>query len=37
VIANSIVVPFVATAWTVAYYRLRGEEPVAHPAPIVPA
>jgi hypothetical protein len=37
VIANSVTVPFVAAAWTVAYYRLAGEEPAARPAPLVPA
>ena len=36
-IANSIVTPFVATAWTLAYYRLAGDEPAAQPAPAVPA
>jgi len=36
-LANTIVVPFVATAWTVAYYRLAGQEPALQPATAVPA
>jgi hypothetical protein len=36
-LANSIVVPFVASAWTVAYYRLVGEEPAPQPTTAVPA
>ena len=31
-VANSLVAPFVALAWTVMYFRLRGErEPAAEP------
>jgi len=36
-LANTIVMPFVATAWTLAYYRLAGEERAGQAVPLVPA
>jgi hypothetical protein len=35
-VSNTVITPFIAAAWTLMYFKLRGEpEPVAEPAPAV--